>query len=118
MKKVKRLGVPFSLTAMLTLLAGCVRVKNGKPYGMIYDYLAKPMQSFMEFIAQHTGGSYGWAIVVIVIIVRLILLPLMMSQMKKSTLRQERMAMVQPQLRALQERKKKAKTPEEQAALG
>ena len=31
---------------------------------------------------------------------------------------QERMAMVQPQMRALQEKQKQAKTPEEQAAIG
>ena len=75
------------------------------------------MQHFMEFIAQYMGGSYGWSIVVIVIIVRIILLPVMMNQMEKSTLMQERMAMVQPQMRALQERQKKAKTQEEQAAI-
>ena len=117
MKKLKRGGILLSLASLLVLLSGCVRVKNGKPYGMIYDYLAKPMQHFMEFIAQYMGGSYGWSIVVIVIIVRMILLPVMMSQMKKSTLMQERMAMVQPQMRALQARQKKAKTQEEQAAI-
>lgn len=118
MKKIKRLGTLSALASLLVLLSGCVRVKDGKPYGMVYDYLAKPMQHLMEFIAQHMGGSYGWSIVVIVIIVRLILLPSMMSQMKKSTLMQERMAMVQPQMRALQEKQKQAKTPEEQAAIG
>ena len=85
MKKIKRLGTLSALASLLVLLSGCVRVKDGKPYGMVYDYLAKPMQHLMEFIAQHMGGSYGWSIVVIVIIVRLILLPSMMSQMKKST---------------------------------
>ncbi|WP_295728679.1 membrane protein insertase YidC [uncultured Limosilactobacillus sp.] len=99
------------------MLSGCVRTtKSGKPYGMVYEYLAKPMQHLMEWLASHLGDNYGWAIIVIVIIVRLILLPVMMSQMKKSTLMQEKMSMIQPQLREIQRQQKAAKTPEEQAA--
>ncbi len=115
--KKKRFFVTGGLVIALTILSGCVRTtKSGKPYGMVYDYLAKPMQHLMEWFAGIFGNSYGWAIVALVIIVRLILLPLMMSQMKKSTMMQERMSMLQPQMRALQERQKQAKTPEEQAA--
>lgn len=115
--KKKRFLIAGGLTMALTLLSGCVRTtKSGKPYGMVYDYLAKPMQHLMEWFAGLFGNSYGWAIVALVVVVRLILLPLMMSQMKKSTMMQERMAMLQPQMRALQERQKQAKTPEEQAA--
>lgn len=115
----KRLTLGAGLLAMLLFLSGCVRTtKSGRPYGLVYDYLARPMQHLMEWLAQYFHGSIGWSIVIIVIVVRLVLLPVMMNQMKKSTMMQERMAMVQPQLRALQERQKTAKTPEEQAALG
>lgn len=42
--KKKRFLVAGGLTMALTLLSGCVRTtKSGKPYGMVYDYLAKPM---------------------------------------------------------------------------
>ena len=82
--KKKRFLVTGGLTMALTLLSGCVRTtKSGKPYGMVYDYLAKPMQHLMEWFAGLFGNSYGWAIVALVVVVRLILLPLMMSQMKK-----------------------------------
>lgn len=117
MKKQTRWLLATGLLGTLLMLSGCVRTtKSGKPYGMVYEYLAKPMQHLMEWLASHLGNNYGWAIIVIVIIVRLILLPVMMSQMKKSTLMQEKMSMIQPQLREIQRQQKAAKTPEEQAA--
>ena len=112
MKKQKRLAVSAGLFSLLLVLSGCVRTtKSGKPYGMVYEYLAKPMQRLMEWLASHLGNNYGWAIIVIVIIVRLILLPVMMNQMKKSTLMQEKISMIQPQLREIQRKQKQAKTP-------
>ncbi|KRM13224.1 preprotein translocase subunit YidC [Paucilactobacillus suebicus DSM 5007 = KCTC 3549] len=115
--KNKKLSVISVLTVAALLLSGCVRTKNGKPYGMIYDYLAKPTQHLMEWISNFFGGNYGWAIIIIVFIVRMVLLPVMISQMKKSTIQQEKMSMVGPQMREIQARQKKAKTPEEQAAV-
>ena len=46
--KHKRLTVVGLLTTMLLLLSGCVRTtKSGRPYGFVYDYMAKPMQHLM-----------------------------------------------------------------------
>lgn len=115
--KNKKISLISAVTVLALLLSGCVRTKNGKPYGMIYDDLAKPTQHLMEWLANFFGGNYGWSIIVIVFVVRLILLPVMISQMKKSTIQQEKMAMVGPQMRDIQARQKKAKTPEEQAAI-
>ncbi|KRL95630.1 membrane protein insertase YidC [Limosilactobacillus equigenerosi] len=116
--KLKQLTTLSGITLLGLVLSGCVRTdKNGHPYGMVYNYLAKPMQHFMEWVANLVGGNYGWAIIILTIIIRLILFPIMFDQMKKSTLMQERMAKVQPQLKALQERQRAAKTPEEQAAV-
>lgn len=117
MNKHKRLTLTVGLASLLLLLSGCVRTtKSGKPYGMVYEYLAKPMQHLMEWLANHLGNNYGWAIIVIVIVVRLILLPVMLNQMKSSTMMQEKISMIQPQLREIQKQQKNAKTPEEQAA--
>ena len=116
--KHKRLTVVGLLTTMLLLLSGCVRTtKSGRPYGFVYDYMAKPMQHLMEWLAAHLGNNYGWAIIVIVVVVRSILLPVMFSQMKKSTIMQEKMSKVQPLIKELTEKQKAAKTPEEQAAV-
>ena len=79
--------------------------------------MAKPMQHLMEWLASHMGNNYGWAIIVIVVVVRTILLPVMFSQMKKSTIMQEKMSKVQPLIKELTEKQKAAKTPEEQAAV-
>lgn len=117
--KRKRLSVAGLLTVALLLLTGCVRTtKSGKPYGLTYTYLAKPMQHLMEWLASHLGNNYGWAIIVIVVVVRTILLPVMFSQMKKSTIMQEKMAKIQPLLKDLQKKQREAKTPEDQAAVG
>lgn len=116
--KHKRLTVVGLMTTMLFLLSGCVRTtKSGRPYGFVYDYMAKPMQHLMEWLAGHLGNNYGWAIIVIVVIVRMVLLPVMFSQMKKSTITQEKMARVQPLIKELTAKQKAAKTPEEQAAV-
>jgi Preprotein translocase subunit YidC len=88
--KNKKISLISAVTVLALLLSGCVRTKNGKPYGMIYDDLAKPTQHLMEWLANFFGGNYGWSIIVIVFVVRLILLPVMISQMKKSTIQQEK----------------------------
>lgn len=116
--KHKKITIAGLLSLMLLTLSGCVRTtKSGKPYGFVYDYMAKPMQRLMEWLAPHLGNSYGWAIIVIVVVVRTILLPVMFSQMKRSTATQERMAQVQPLIKELTAKQKAAKTPEEQAAV-
>lgn len=116
--KHKRITIAGLLSVMLLTLSGCVRTtKSGKPYGFVYDYMAKPMQHLMEWLAAHFGNNYGWAIIVIVVVVRMILLPVMFSQMKRSTVTQERMARVQPLIKELTAKQKAAKTPEEQAAV-
>lgn len=119
MKNIKRASL-FSLLAGLAIfLSGCVRTtKSGKPYGFIYDYLAKPGQNVMEWLAQFFNGSYGWAIIALTVLVRLVLLPVMISQMKKATIQQEKMSMIRPQMMEIQKRQKNAKTPEERNQIG
>ncbi|MDH5108202.1 membrane protein insertase YidC [Lentilactobacillus kefiri] len=116
MKKIKHITTLGLLSGMALLLSGCVRTtKSGKPYGAVYDYLAKPAQGIMEWIAQFVG-SYGWAIIVLTVIVRMVLLPIMVRQMKASTIQQEKMQLIRPQMAELQKRQKAASTPEEQTA--
>lgn len=117
MKKKHQLFAVGLLTALPLLLAGCGRQQNDHPHGFIYHYFGIPMMHIMEWFAKLFNGNYGWALVAIVVIVRLILLPLMIDQMKKSTLSQERLSMIQPQMREIQKKMKEAKTQEEQAAI-
>ncbi len=118
MKRLKNLTALTVLSSLALMLSGCVRTtKSGHPYGFVYDYLAKPTQSFMSWLAQFVGG-YGWAIVVLTVVVRMILLPLMVRQMRASTVQQEKISMIRPQMAEIQKRQKSAKTQEEQAAAG
>ncbi|KRM64995.1 60 kda inner membrane protein [Ligilactobacillus agilis DSM 20509] len=64
-----------------------------------------------------SGNSYGWAIILITFIVRLVLMPVMLSQLKKSTIQQEKLGSIRPQLNDIQKRQKEAKTPEERAQI-
>ena len=117
MKKIKHFTTLGILSTIALFLSGCVRTtKSGKPYGFVYDYLARPAQSVMEMIAQFVG-SYGWAIIVLTVLVRILLLPIMVRQMKASTIQQEKMQMVRPQMREIQKRQREAQTQEEKAAV-
>src|SRR5690606_29143446 len=61
-----------------------------------------------KYFADMFSGSFGWAIVVVTIIIRLIILPLNIKQIKSS----QAMQAIQPELKALQEKysSKDAKT--------
>lgn len=119
MKSKKPIQLALLLSAVALFLSGCVqRTKSGQPYGPIYDYLAVPGQHVMEWAANLLGHSYGWAIIAVTIVVRLVLLPVMMSQMRKSTIQMEKMNAIRPHMQKIQERQKNAKTPEEQSAAG
>ena len=116
MKISKKVTVTTALAAMALFLSGCVQTKNGKPYGFVYDYLAVPGQHVMDWLAHIFGGSYGWAIIILTVIVRMVLLPIMVRQMRSATVQQEKISMIRPQMTALQKQQKAAKTPEEQQA--
>lgn len=106
------------LFTITIFLGGCVqRTSSGKPYGLIYDWLAVPTQHLLKWIANLLGGSYGWSIVVITVAVRFLLLPLMLNQMKKTTIQQEKMAAIKPQLLKIQKQAQNAQTQEERLLL-
>lgn len=115
-KHLKHFGLLASLAGIIPLLSGCVRTtSSGKPYGFVYDYLAVPGQKVMKLIANYVG-SYGWAIIVLTVLVRLILMPMMISQMKKMTIQQEKIGYIQPQLKAIQHKLRSAKTQQDRLA--
>ncbi|XIF20326.1 MAG: membrane protein insertase YidC [Acetilactobacillus jinshanensis] len=115
-KNLKHLSILVALGGLMPLLSGCVRTtSSGKPYGFVYDYLAIPGQKVMKRIA-NLVGSYGWAVIVLTVFVRLILMPMMISQMKKMTVQQEKIGFIQPQLKALQNKLRHAKDPQDRLA--
>lgn len=114
-KKISKLLPLFLL--LVVFLSGCVRrTSSGKPYGWIYDNLAIPTQHLLMWLSQQLGNNLGWAIILITFIVRLILMPVMLNQSRKSTIQQEKMAVIQPYMKDIQARTKAAQTQEEQVA--
>ncbi|CAH0418210.1 membrane protein insertase YidC [Periweissella ghanensis] len=125
MKKKQKLGMIAIVAMMLVFLSGCVRVKNVNheevPYGFIWNYLGHPLEQLMNAIAGLFGGVHapnavGFAIMILTLIVRLVLLPLMVSQQHKATIQQEKMGMLRPQLEKLQDLAKNAETQEQRTA--
>ncbi|MDV0430851.1 membrane protein insertase YidC [Lactiplantibacillus sp. DA1] len=118
MKSKKGLTLTVTLGTLALFLSGCVQTtKAGKPYGFVYEYLARPGQNVMEWLSQLFGNNYGWAIIGLTVIVRLVLLPMMINQQRKSTYQQEKMSAVRPQMEKIQARQKAATSQEEKAAI-
>lgn len=125
MKRTQKIGL-ISMTVMLMVfLSGCVRVKKVNseeiPYGFVWNYLGHPLEQLMNMIAGFFGGVHatnavGFAIMILTLIVRLVLLPMMVSQQHKATIQQEKMGLLRPQLEKLQELAKNAPTPEQRQA--
>ncbi len=66
------------------------------------DLLETPLRGVLDFLHGTIGFTYGWAIVMLTVLVRLILLPLFVKQYKSA----RRMQEVAPQMKALQQKYK------------
>jgi YidC/Oxa1 family membrane protein insertase len=115
----------FEIVAGLNAVAGRLDAKAFfgpkeadllEPYGFeealhlgFFGWIARMLLYGMVWIHQYTG-NYGWAIVVLTVIIRLLLLPLQ----HKSIVSMKKMQKVQPKVNALRDKFKKAKTDPEQ----
>jgi len=116
MKKNNKLLLTGSLLGVMLFLSGCMSTdKQGNPKGFIYEFLVVPTQQLIIWLADTFNGNYGFAIIIITLIVRIIILPLNLSQSKKSLTQQERMAFIKPEMDVIQAKQKAAVTPEEKA---
>ncbi|MFZ2670673.1 MAG: membrane protein insertase YidC [Enterococcus aquimarinus] len=117
MKNRKNWLVGSGLFAVLMTLSGCVSMLDDgtpDPTGLIYRFMVEPLGRGLTFIATDWNMGYGWAIIVITIIVRLIILPLGINQSYKSMVQAEKMQYIKPQIDIAQANAKKAVTREEQ----
>ena len=116
MKKLNKYLLTGSLLSVMLFLSGCMSTdKQGNPKGFIYEFLVVPTQDLILWLADTFNGSYGFAIIIITLIVRIIILPLNLSQSRKSLAQQERTAVIKPELDVIQAKQKAAQTNEEKA---
>lgn len=119
MNKLKKWLLGSGLLSMIIFLSGCVpHNKDGSPdtTSTMYRLFVVPLENFLQWLVQNFDWSYGLAIIVLTIIVRIVIMPLGIHQSKKSLIQTEKMAAIKPQMDAVQEKVKAAKTPEEQMA--
>lgn len=104
----------FLLTVPL-LLAGCESVENKE--GFFYSTFVRPMDWTLNTFGELFNGSYGLAIIAIILIIRLVLMPFMLKTYRSQATMKVKMDLVRPQMEDIQTRLKAAKTPEERMTV-
>src|SRR5690625_1598748 len=120
--KNKKLILLISLIVLVALLAGCTQVNepiDSSSTGFWNTIFVYPLSVVITYIADLFKGSYGWAIVIVTMVVRLLLVPLNVKQLKSTKAMQE----IQPLIKEIQEKysskdaNTQKKLQEEQMAL-
>jgi YidC/Oxa1 family membrane protein insertase len=97
------------LLAGLLLVSGCSTASgtiDGNTPGLFNHYVIYPLSAVLQYIAGMFHGNYGIAIIGITLIIRLVLLPLMMRQYRSQQQMRQKMSVLQPELKQLQEKYK------------
>jgi YidC/Oxa1 family membrane protein insertase len=68
-------------------------------YGF-FDSIAKPLKRFLVFLATHTGGNYGVAIIILTVIIKILFWPLSHKSYKSM----EQMRRIQPHMARIREK--------------
>ncbi|MBD8037967.1 membrane protein insertase YidC [Solibacillus sp. A46] len=100
----KNLWIMLSLVSVVLLLSGCTEFDqpiSSESDGFWNEYIVWPLVSFIKLFADMFEGNaanYAFAIIIVTVIIRLIILPLTIKQVKSSKKMQE----MQPKLKELQ----------------
>lgn len=83
---MKRWVLSGGLLTTMIILSGCMRTNEaGEPTGtfsqLMYDYLVVPAEYALDWLASFVG-NYGFAIIVLTILVRVIILPFTLKQQR------------------------------------
>ncbi len=103
----KRVLRKFSLIAMmiglLVVLTGCFNVDqpiNADSEGIWDTYFVYPLSQVIIYFANLFNDNFGWAIIVVTILIRVLILPLMIKQTKNAKAMQD----LQPEMQKLREK--------------
>ncbi len=114
----RRIGLLSILTTAALFLSGCAAVQNKE--GKFYDFFVKPMEWLLHYFSDVFSGSYGFAIILITVLIRLILMPFMLKNYKRQQTMKVKMDALKPEMEDVQKRLKVAKesgNKEEQTVL-
>lgn len=119
MKKIYKSSI---ILVLLAVLSGCVgRNANNEPTGFVWDFIGKPMEQLIMYVANlfnNEVGSYGLGIIALTIIIRLfIITPLTIRMMKANTINQEKMVYIKPQMDSLNAKMKAAISQQEKLVV-
>jgi YidC/Oxa1 family membrane protein insertase len=89
---------------LTSLLSGCSA--TGSNTGIFHSYLVNPMTSMIDFNATLFHGNYGWAIILMTLIIRLVIMPLTVKQYKTQNVMKIKMNALKPEMTAIQEKLK------------
>ena len=78
-----------------------------------FGFIEGPLEDFLRFLNEDAGFTFGWAIVVLTVCVRIVLLPLFVSQYRSA----RRMQEIAPQLKALQTKFKSDKRKQQEEMM-
>lgn len=98
-KKYSFIGV-----ILLIFLAGCQGNGNGESTGWFQHYLVETFSSIIKGTANFLGDNYGLSIILITLLVRLLIMPFMLKQMKKSAEMKKHMDVVKPEMDVLKKK--------------
>ncbi|WP_153126865.1 membrane protein insertase YidC [Peribacillus tepidiphilus] len=109
---------------LLSFISGCQQAStttmssiDATTPGVFNHYFVYPFSVLLKTFASWFNGSYGLSIIMVTLLVRTLLMPFMLKQTKSQMVMKEKMALVQPELKVIQEKMKKAVNPEEKAKV-
>ncbi|MBD8033325.1 membrane protein insertase YidC [Solibacillus sp. Sa1YVA6] len=95
-------------------LSGCQQ-SNGD--GTFQKVFVNPFISSLDGLAGILGDNYGFAIIIVTIIIRLIIMPFMLKQQKKQQEMKVKMALAKPEIEEIQRKLKEATNLEEKQKI-
>src|SRR5690625_2196384 len=82
----------LALIGLVALLSGCTQVNepiDSSSTGFWNTVFVWPLSVVITYIADLFSGSYGWAIIIVTLVVRLLLVPLNVKQLKSTKAMQD-----------------------------
>ncbi|MFA9458052.1 membrane protein insertase YidC [Halalkalibacter sp. AB-rgal2] len=113
----KRIYIILAMIGLFIILSGCQATTepiNAETTGVFNHYVVYPFSYLIKSIAILFNGNYGLSLVLVTLLVRIALMPLMLKQYKNQLTMREKMNVIQPEMKELQEKFKDKKDSENQ----